>query len=438
MGAGAGIESIGETTTVDTQQALHDWLIKSGEVTTEVATSLAQQLIEREQHDAIISELFSAMKNTKEEEARKEKINKLLSAMAKTVPPVISQKPIYPMYVMSIYNFLASDFDTIPNHEDALKQGLLHEVVEREDEAGQFYVYQYDGENGRRGMPILWPDNNGAVYDNGVEKVFNRSSFSTVSHQWLRPNRNPELAHPDSVEGIKLKSLREYFRSQSMNDDFLWMDFFSIPQLPGSPQQLAAIRSLPTYFMYASKTIVLCKTLEELSDEKHGYMSRGHCLLEMVTSTLPRIDVFGKWYIPGFDSKSEWGETRLLAMEDGMTKKIWWSDFSQAGSPINGNFTYEDDREHIRPLLAAYVELFAFVELLFLAPMRSCASWEEYKEIVAEERQIQIWNTRSNHDTPAQWADWVLPVGFPLLLQQSLGYTLSDKALLLVENARTV
>lgn len=181
--------------------------------------------------------------------------------------------------------------------------------------------------------------------------------------------------------------------------------------------QEAAIQSLPSYFMYSSNTLVLCDTFESLVDQQKGYLSRGHCLLELVTTKLPRIDVFGKWYVPGFEEFGQWGKTVALEIKTSDTREITWEHFASAGSPVNGNFTVEQDRNIIRPLLETYVEAFRAFHAYFLQPMLACESWEAVMQL-PDAQLPQLWNTHEFFETPQQWCEYVLPIGYADMLAE--------------------
>ena len=89
----------------------------------------------------------------------------------------------------------------------------------------------------------------------------------------------------------------------------------SIPQSAGAREhQILAINSIPTYFMY-STTMLIVMPSGRFADTESGYLSRGHCLLELATSRLPRIDMFGKWYIPGCEESGQWGSVVSLEID---------------------------------------------------------------------------------------------------------------------------
>lgn len=134
---------------------------------------------------------------------------------------------------------------------------------------------------------------------------------------------DPKLAHPDSADAIKLRGLKRYL-NQDQNTkgivNFLWMDWLSIPQDPGRrAEQEQAINSLPSYFTISCSTVILTPTLDLFYDSEQGYLSRGHCLMELATSRLPRVDVFDRWFVAGLgdsDKKAEWGCTNVFCMEE--------------------------------------------------------------------------------------------------------------------------
>ena len=176
-------------------------------------------------------------------------------------------------------------------------------------------------------------------------------------------------------------------------------------------------KSLPNYFMFSSNTLVLCDTFESLVDRDKGYLSRGHCLLELVTTKLPRIDVFGKWYVPGFEKFGQWGKTIALEIKTGETREITWDHFASAGSPVNGNFTVEADRDIIRPLVETYVNAFRTFHTHFMKPMLACESWEEVRQL-DQSNLPQLWNTPDMFASPKEWCEYVLPEGYANMLAE--------------------
>lgn len=329
-----------------------------------------------------------------------------------------SAKPKYPMYVIKVSDLSSYGLTELLRHEDARREGLLKEVVEREGHPGNLFVYHVDRE-GVRGRPIEYdPEELSDDFEYETkEKVYNRANVLSVSHRWFRPSFDPNLAHPDGEDHRKFIALKAYL-SEHHPDAFLWMDFFSIPQDPARRDlQEAAIKSLPNYFMYSSNTLVLCDTFESLVDQEKGYLSRGHCLLELVTTKLPRIDVFGKWYVPGFEKFGQWGKTVALEIKSGETRDIMWEHFASAGSPVNGNFTVADDCDLIRPLVEDYVKAFRLFHTHFMKPLLACESWEEVNNLPQKDNLPQIWNSHDFFSSPKSWCEFVLPEGYADMLE---------------------
>ena len=332
----------------------------------------------------------------------------------------------YPMYVMQMGDFLSLDSDRgLPPHEEAMARGLLKEVEE----------YEPGNNLGKYRAWSLTADGSRSVISH---TLLHRAKILAVSHQWLRPSRDPSVAHPDSLEGIKFNALTSFLRLHLLQEDedpnlLLWMDWFSIPQDSARrSEQVQAIKSLPAYFFRASNILVLCVSREAYSDKDRGYISRGHCLLELCTSKLPRLDVFGKWYIPGFEASGLWGKLRVLEMDSGVISAIKWTDFEHAGSPLRGNFTNPDDKEHLRPLVEEYAAVLKSFQETHLDPVRRCATWAEV------ERATDFFNATSfrhywglgpggdvggSQDetwSPAEWCESVLPSDYVGMMERSL------------------
>jgi hypothetical protein len=311
-----------------------------------------------------------------------------------------SNPPVFPMYVMPTEKFIT--LSEIPCHEDALASGLLMEVVEVDSKPGAFHVHHVL-RNGQRGAPIEVNQEEAMFSVDGI-KLFNRAHFLTISHQWCRPTDNP--AHPDTEKGDKCKAISLYI-SEVHPENFIWMDYFSIPQSRSSREsQERAIKSLPFYFTYSSTTLILSFSFSHFSDRSKGYLSRGHCLLELATCKMPRIDILGKWYIPGFDKDGKWGKTVVLDIQNNHFKELTWDDFKEAGSPLDGNFTVSSDKNLIKPLLVAYLQTFIAFDEIFLNPMRRCMSWKEFDDLPNESKPQTLVEDDGKFDKPGDWADW--------------------------------
>lgn len=358
-------------------------------------------------------------------------------------PSMVIDKPLYPMYVMPVAYILKEKctFESLPKHSHALKKGLLLEVVENDDEPGNFHLYQVDPETRQRGDAVVHNrayDFETFSNDSEEKRTYIRSSFLTISHQWLRPSSDSNKAHPDSVDNIKLRSLQEILTLNLLPyEKFVWMDYMSIPQSPGSEEQIAAIRSLPCYFMFSTSSIILCQNEANFRDTSKGYLSRGHCLLELASMRLPRIDTFGKWYVPGYDANGHWGTTLVVYMQkinsekeiiEGAIqlsyKKLGWEDFSRCNSPLTGNFTFEGDRVHVKALLEKYMVVYDYFDRMFLKPMRTYeGNWDSY----TKKNEIFTPQLRSTTDmwsdtdfTVKDMSEWLLPSHYPRMLHDSI------------------
>jgi hypothetical protein len=350
----------------------------------------------------------------------------------------IMGRPQFPMFVVRCADVLELS-SPLPQHEELLSRGLLLEVEELDDRLGTFQLYRTDS-IGQRGSLVRAGDEQAgrsgsgqsdgetAAAAAGEPLQYSRNRFIAVSHQWLRPSPNAVAgtpAHPDSADGVKLKALKQHLGRAVDADNFLWMDYISIPQAPGSRvQQMLAIRSIPTYFMYSTTMLVLA-TAASFFDLDDGYLSRGHCLLELATARLPRLDVFGKWYLPGCEHSGQWGSvvlldysdstaaTELLAPSDprllpappptGVETGQWQRQAGGRGSlsPLAGRFTVEADRALVASLLQTYISHHQFVEECVLTPLRMCASFAEYEELpsseLADALRLQVFPMQLDH-----------------------------------------
>ena len=225
--------------------------------------------------------------------------------------------------------------------------------------------------------------------------------------------------------GTKLAALQCHLADQT--EHFLWMDYISIPQAAGSrEQQTLAITSIPTYFMYSTTMLVVAPT-GYFEDTERGYLSRGHCLLELATSRLPRIDMFGKWYIPGSEKTGQWGSVIILDLDTNESERLE-NAATASRSPVAGNFTVEADRELVSGLIEKYVQHHEFIEAQVLAPLRQCESLAEYERLdLPDCLRLQCfsasWLGGGEGMKPAEWLERVLPAGHLEALRDSLAAT---------------
>ncbi len=339
-------------------------------------------------------------------------------------------RPRFPMYVLNVPDLLAMDAPILP-HEEMIKRGMLFEVVEQDDQLGNFVLYQTSS-SGERGRARTYADDGNSGPDADTPARYSRNRFVAISHQWLRPSRDPAIAHPDSEDGVKLSALQHYLQQADHWRNFLWMDFISIPQSPDArDHQMLAINSIPTYFMYSTTMLVVTPT-GHFDDTDRGYLSRGHCLLELATSRLPRIDMFGKWYIPGSEASGQWGSVVVLSsttkeaervdqFAKGTLAELAASSFR---SPIAGNFTVEADRSLVRSLIQKYVQHHDFVEAQVLAPLRSCATFTEYaRKELPDCLRLQTHRhfcEKEGGQSPSEWLESMLPAAHVAALRASL------------------
>lgn len=335
--------------------------------------------------------------------------------------------PKYPMHVVSRETLLGLDVsEGLPFHEALKERGLLYLVCPRNDEDKRLWLQSGAG---MQQNPFAGHFTVERIRASGDDKgvggsdsvVAAHRNFLNVSHQWLRPSCDVNAAHPDSATHEKLKALQRHLTAHP-SLKFVWMDWVSIPQRD-LKLQADAINSLPYYFSVSTSTLILCRTLADLTDRYEGYLSRGWCLLELLTTRLPRLDASELWYAPGYgsDGKSAYGEGwrgSVTAIETGggedgdeqgaaKSRPFALSDFVDAGSPLDGNFTNPNDKKPIAELLERYVQAFdAFGALL--RPLRDRASsWDEYVELPEAERRVQTYQAREHFDNPAAFADFL-------------------------------
>jgi hypothetical protein len=132
------------------------------------------------------------------------------------INPMFDQ-PKYPMYVMMASDIVGLSDERLPRHEDAKARGLLYEVCEMPGNPGKLFVY-HTLQSGDRGSAILYDDDEGVERET-KEVVFHRARFSAVSHRWLRPSRDPVIAHPDSEDNIKFTAIKKYLKDSVRMDN---------------------------------------------------------------------------------------------------------------------------------------------------------------------------------------------------------------------------
>ena len=106
---------------------------------------------------------------------------------------------------------------------------------------------------------------------------------------------------------------------------------------------MRSIASIPAYFFCALHVLVLH---DAMRNGIRDYLSRGHCLLELATARLPRIDETGRWQIPLSGTAQESGSVVALDTADLSTSR--WSEEGgalpsglQLRSPLAGSFTID-------------------------------------------------------------------------------------------------
>ncbi len=156
--------------------------------------------------------------------------------------------------------------------------------------------------------------------------------------------------------------------------------------------------------------------------------------MELLTSKLPRIDVFNKWYVPGISKDGSWGHTTVFSMSDQEMKVLMWQEFVDSGSPLQGNFTVEEDRLLMKPLIEEYIQAFRRFDDEFLRRIREAESWKEVQDLPDELkpqllgiplRKIRpsnypVHQTYPELQTPADLANFLLPKDYVDMLERSL------------------
>lgn len=262
----------------------------------------------------------------------------------------------YPCYVMRLRTL--GRYARIPSHEEALRDGAL-EVVRADSYA-----------------PC-------------------RSSCYFISHTWL-PNRDGSRTHPDGDgDGPqpKLAWLRERPRSTFLDDAwaeaYVWMDYLSIPQA-SSAHQRRAIHSLAEYATLCGRFVPLVAGPAEVAD----YLQRGWCSTECIAALTPKLDGRGQWRIgpsrgslrfrfysaAGAPADDEGGaeEARGGPPSDGGCAHCVPISLASVRSPLDPaetSYTDEDDRAHLRGLIAQLAGVMAAYE------RSGSSAWEHTDDI---------------------------------------------------------
>lgn len=223
----------------------------------------------------------------------------------------------YPCFVMSLGELVR--YDRLPRHEDALAHGSLEVLTESS----------------------YWPC---------------RSYVHFVSQTWI------DECHPDgepSRGSPKLKWLKELgpealAKGKSLHDVFVWMDIFSIPQLSREYMSMG-IASLPRYVQLAGNFVPLVQNEESVE----GYCRRGWCMLECICALTPKLNQSLQWRLGPhphalqfhfYDNRPE--EQHLVSLE------MLRDPCDQAET----DFTNEEDREVIRPVLESCAQTMSVYE----------------------------------------------------------------------------
>ena len=175
-------------------------------------------------------------------------------------------------------------------------------------------------------MPVLQDALQHLLYNSG-----------SVSPDWVTESFVP------AAKGIS----HQEFQSKAL---FLWYDYFSVPQLRGSPppaandsngSQAKAISSIPAYVARCRFFLALCPTIDSSAQDKvftqSSWSRRGWCRLERAARELSAYD---SWILVQ-------GSTSL---------KMIGTVLSFGSGPVGeGEFTVEDDRLKLAPVMQKIV-----------------------------------------------------------------------------------
>eukprot|EP00732_Lithocolla_globosa_P003573 Lithocolla_globosa_v1_NODE_2925_length_1821_cov_26.362401.p1 type:complete len:425 gc:universal NODE_2925_length_1821_cov_26.362401:1413-139(-) len=228
----------------------------------------------------------------------------------------------YPMYVISQANL--TNLSRLISHEEALKQGLLFQVLPaKTEQLGWYRLVDGHGQELGRAKPS--------------------DCFVGISHHWLTvEDTKADKKVPDDENNTKLQSLKYLIENKSdiftVEDkryvpEYLWIDFLCVPQ-NNRDLQIKAILSLPSYLKVVYNFVAIVSDPDDLK----LYQGRSFCLLECWLHRTPRLHQHKEkacLRVP---------KNQKVLFQDGTTKDLDWSFMT---SPLQGETFLAHDMQLI-------------------------------------------------------------------------------------------
>ncbi len=249
----------------------------------------------------------------------------------------------FPMFLMPCDRL--HQLDRIPHHEAALARGDLVRVQMVEDEMDgapghpsweYCRLWSVDYATGEP-QDLLVPS---PKYGHGRgNKLFRIDCFHFTSHRWDTPSLDVAKAHPDSEDNSKLVHMKQVYPDSA--HEFVWMDFFCVPQMNAKSQHMA-ISSLPYYVKHCGTFNALVRDVKGLVE----YLMRVWCELELLSSLSP---IRSSSWQPKLSTQDKYFLVRPSKRYDkGVAIKVTWD---WALNPLSGDVTNPADLESLKPLV---------------------------------------------------------------------------------------
>ena len=255
---------------------------------------------------------------------------------------VVADAARYPMHLMPCDRL--HELERLPSHEEALTRGLLARVEFAEETPGtpswEFCRVIPIGADGKDGEPLV--PSKGFGHGPGSD-LFRIDCFHFTSHRWDTPDMDPSKAHPDDPENQKLAHMKEIFPKTPR--EFVWMDFFCVPQADRKRQQ-DAISSLPFYVKHCGTFNALVRDHDSLVE----YLMRVWCEVELLTTLGP---VQSPTWQPKLSTQDKYFLVRpSKKFPSGVSIKI---THDWALNPLAGMVTNVADLEGLKPLVLSQI-----------------------------------------------------------------------------------
>uniref|UniRef100_A0A6T0AXG8 Heterokaryon incompatibility domain-containing protein n=1 Tax=Chrysotila carterae TaxID=13221 RepID=A0A6T0AXG8_CHRCT len=167
---------------------------------------------------------------------------------------------VIPVYAMRKHDVLG--LERMPNHETALRLGILWM---RQATLSPF---------GPSVMSLAGSALSGDLV------LASRNSRAFYSHRWYCPGTKEP--HPDDADNNKLKQLQMLLRGPQSDVEFIWFDYWSVPQQDASTQS-HVISALPYLVRTHGQFTALVRDEAGFLE----YNGRGWCQLEQLASRCP-------------------------------------------------------------------------------------------------------------------------------------------------------